>query len=145
LNQPRKLVDEALTHLRAIHQADQEKDVNAPYDGSLVGVVYGLIDLITGKGIIPTLSPGVLFSQRPRSVITPGLLSSPQPNIDDLVNVVSEFVRIFEQHESGIQPLIAQRSLPDILSGLGELSFSPKTSGEIQSRFKVQWEHVLKG
>jgi hypothetical protein len=48
------LVHRALTHLQAINTADLGADPNAPYDASLAGVVYGLLDVITSSGIWST-------------------------------------------------------------------------------------------
>jgi hypothetical protein len=54
-----ELVVKALGHLETINEADKAQDPNAPYDASLVGIVYGLMDVITLQGIVPSLSRGV--------------------------------------------------------------------------------------
>jgi hypothetical protein len=118
-------IHQALTHLRAINTADLGADPNAPYDASLAGVVYGLLDLITSSGILPFLSPGVAFAQRPRSVlIHPCPLPSTR-NGSNLCQIINELLPIVEQEGSGVQPLLNQRILPDIIAALAELSYSP--------------------
>ena len=133
-------------HLRHIHDADRTKDPNAPYDASLVGVVYGLLDFVAELGIIPSLSPGVLFSQRPRSVIVPGRLKPRRADRHLLENAIDGLVSILEDNNAGIQPLIAQRSLPDLISGLAELALRPLPlgdNGEGRATHQAQLEKVL--
>lgn len=137
-----KLVEGALFHLTAIHDADKAKSADAPYDGSLVGVAYGLIDLILLRGVAPSLSPGVLFAQRPRSVLVAEVSepSSPAPSL--LPKVITKLVSISDDNGLGIQPLVSQRALPDIISGLAELAFSPNTITPKQS-FEIQYKRLL--
>jgi hypothetical protein len=40
-----RLVRQALSHLQNINTADLAADPDAPYDASLAGVVYGLLDM----------------------------------------------------------------------------------------------------
>ncbi|KAH7414022.1 hypothetical protein DE146DRAFT_639173 [Phaeosphaeria sp. MPI-PUGE-AT-0046c] len=127
-----RFVLQALSHLQIINSADLTTDPNAPYDASLAGVVYGLLDAITFYGILPRLSPGVAFSQRPRSVLSNGTLVIADRDTSQLKGVVNVLVRILEQKGSGIQPLLSQRILPDIISALAELSFSPSYLGQNQ-------------
>jgi hypothetical protein len=120
-----RLVRQALSHLQTINTADLDADPDAPYDASLAGVVYGLLDVITSYGILPCLSPGVAFSSRPQSV-----LKSPCPVLADqdvlqLSEVTSGLIPTLDQKGSGVQSLLVQRILPDIISALAELSFSP--------------------
>jgi hypothetical protein len=119
------LVQQALVHLQAINTADLAADPNAPYDASLAGVVYGILDLITTLGILPHLSPGVSFAQRPRSVLTAVFPLPPKRQSDLLAGTIEILIPILEQKGSGVQPLLSQRILPDLVSALAELSFSP--------------------
>jgi hypothetical protein len=137
------LVDEALSHLEAINTADLVADPNAPYDASLAGVVYGLLDLITTLAILPRLSPGVAFSQRPRSVLTAVIFTPPDGNLDLLAKCVDSLLPILKQKGSGVQPLLSQRMLPDIISALAELSYSPASSEDTRRRFAKEYETVL--
>jgi hypothetical protein len=126
--EPDNLVQQALSHLQAINTADLAADPNAPYDASLAGMVYGLVDLITTLGILPHLSPGVPFTQRPRSVLTAAFGSPPSMQSEVLAGTIEIIMPIMEQKGSGVQPLLSQRILPDIVSALAELSSSPTAS-----------------
>ncbi|KAF1840694.1 uncharacterized protein K460DRAFT_389276 [Cucurbitaria berberidis CBS 394.84] len=138
-----QLVDQALSHLQAINNADLAADPDAPYDASLAGVAYGLLDLITLLGILPNLSPGVVFSQRPRSVLTVLTTVPSSRDAGFLSRVVQTLIPILEQRGSGVQPLLSQRIFPDILSALAELSFSPASNQEIQTRFNSIYEKAV--
>ncbi|KAF2189557.1 hypothetical protein K469DRAFT_658488 [Zopfia rhizophila CBS 207.26] len=142
-DQKHELIERALFHLQAINEADQAKDPDSPYDGSLFGVVYALIDLITLQGILPSLSPGVAFAQRPRSVLIP--LASVPGHRDELLlsKVIQNLLAISEQNGTGVQPLLTQRLLPDLISGLAELAFSPRTSIETRTQCQVQYEKII--
>jgi hypothetical protein len=119
------VVQQALSHLHAINSADLAADPDAPYDASLAGIVYGLLDVITILGVLPHLSPGLAFGQRPRSVLTAVCPLPCEQDAEQLSITVRELVPIFEQKGTGVQPLVSQRILPDIISALAELSFSP--------------------
>lgn len=120
-----RFVLQALSHLQNINSADLNTDPNAPYDASLAGVVYGLLDVITFYGILPHLSPGVTFSQRPQSVLSNNDVTVTDRDASQLTGVIKVLVPILEQKGSGVQPLLSQRILPDIISALAELAFSP--------------------
>jgi hypothetical protein len=126
------LVADALSHLQAINTADMAADLNAPYDASLAGVVYGLLDLITTLAIIPRLSPGVAFSQRPRSVLTAVIFTPPDGDLNVLSECLERLLPILQQKGSGVQPLLSQRMLPDIISALAELAFSPASTEKMR-------------
>ncbi|KAF1834215.1 hypothetical protein BDW02DRAFT_344277 [Decorospora gaudefroyi] len=137
------LVDEALSHLQKINSADLAADPNAPYDASLAGVVYGLLDLIATLAIIPPLSPGVAFSQRPRSVLTAAIFT-PDHNLDLLATVIEGVLPILKQKNGpGVQPLLSQRMLPDIFSALAELSYSPASTEEARSKFTQIYTNLM--
>ncbi|KAI4946143.1 hypothetical protein J4E91_007586 [Alternaria rosae] len=138
------LVEQALVHLQAINIADLAADPNAPYDASLAGVVYGLVDLITIIAVIPRLSSGVAFSQRPRSVLTAVIFTPPNHNLDALAAVMEAFLPMMEQKGSGVQPLLSQRILPDIISAVAELSYSPTSSETAKSRYSKIYEHIMR-
>jgi hypothetical protein len=137
------LVREALKHLQAINTADLAAEPDAPYDASLAGVVYGLLDLVTALGILPYLSSGIAFSQRPRSVLIATFTVSRQ-NRKLLSEAVSPLLEVLGQKEgTGLQPLIAQRSLPDLISALAELAFSPHQTEQSQSAFESAYNDLL--
>ena len=137
------LVREALEHLQVINTADLAADPDAPYDASLAGVVYGLLDLTTSLGVLPYLSYGVAFSQRPRSVlIATFTVSSQQKEL--LSKTILPLHSILEQKEgTGLQPLLAQRCLPDMIAALAELAFSPQYSQEVHSDFEPAFKDLL--
>ncbi|KAJ8110442.1 hypothetical protein OPT61_g6716 [Boeremia exigua] len=138
------LVREAIEHLQAINTADLTAEPNAPYDASLAGVVYGLLDLITSLGILPYLSKGVAFSQRPRSVLltTPAIIAGANNVV--LSTTISSMLSILDQKEgTGLQPLLAQRSLPDIIAGLAELALSPQNTQQVRIKFEPAFDKVL--
>jgi hypothetical protein len=138
-----KLVEEALSHLQAIDAAEKAADPDSPYDGSLVGVVYGLLDLITSLGILPYLSPGVAFGQRPQSVLVSTISVPPSHDENILSKVVNVVVPIFEQKGTGVQPLLSQRVLTDIISALAELAYSPRTSLQKRDLFTPVYKRTI--
>ena len=143
-----ELVKKALWHIKAINAADiAGADANAPYDASLAGVVYALLDIITLLGIVPQLSPGVAFSQRPRPVLSVSIMQAPGACGDGglLAEVIDGFLSILEQHGSGIQPLLSQRVLPDVITGLAELAFSPASNVEDRSKFANAFQKIISG
>ncbi|KAE8851827.1 hypothetical protein PTNB73_00844 [Pyrenophora teres f. teres] len=138
------LVDQALFHLQAINTADLAADPNAPYDASLAGVVYGLLDLITLLGILPRLSPGVAFSQRPRSTLSAVIYTPPNRSLDLLAKTIECLLSVMRQNGAGVQPLLSQRILPDIISALAELSFSPDSDQDIKNKYTDVYEKIMK-
>lgn len=141
----RDVTNTALAHLQAIHTADLAADPNAPYDASLAGVVYKLLDLIVVVGILPNLSPGVAFSQRPKSVLGPSAVRVTPivPGLEFLSEITWSLAAILEHKGSGVQPLLSQRVLPDIISGLIELSFSPASDQEIQTKSQYIYRKAI--
>ena len=138
------LVREAMEHLQAINAADLDADPEAPYDASLAGIVYGLVDLIAALGILPYLSPGVAFSQRPRSVLIATFTVSSRQHKELLSDTVQPLLDILGQKEgTGLQPLLVQRSLPDIISALAELAFSPACTQQDHSAFGPAYDDLL--
>ncbi|KAH6502374.1 hypothetical protein HBI55_030390 [Parastagonospora nodorum] len=119
------LVPQALSHLHAINAADLAADPDAPYDASLAGIVYGLLDVIILFGVLPHLSPGVSFSQRPRSVLAATCAVAHEKDVNQLSKAIWGLLPILEQEGLGVQPLLSQRILPDIISAIVELAFSP--------------------
>lgn len=138
------LVREAIEHLHAINTADLAADPDAPYDASLAGVVYGLLDLVSTLGILPYLSSGVAFSQRPRSVLIATFSISSSENKELLPETTRSLLAILEQTDgTGLQPLLAQRSLPDIIAALAELAFSPQQQHPAQQTFEATFNGLL--
>ena len=138
------LVREAIEHLQAINTADLAAPPDAPYDASLAGVVYGLVDLIASLGILPYLSSGVAFGQRPRSVLIATFTVSSHQHKGSLSETVASLLDILMQKDgTGLQPLLTQRSLPDIISALAELAFSPERTQQDHSTFGPAYDDLL--
>ncbi|OCK86470.1 hypothetical protein K432DRAFT_1957 [Lepidopterella palustris CBS 459.81] len=138
-----EVVKRALALLNNIHQADQARLTESPYDGTLVGMVYGLIDLLVLQGILPSLSSGVAFAQRPRSVLIPAASKLTTPDEALLVEVITNLLSVIATRGAGIEPLITQRALPDVISGVAELAFSPSGNQESCSKFQVDYFRLL--
>ncbi|KAK7193755.1 hypothetical protein DPSP01_000309 [Paraphaeosphaeria sporulosa] len=137
------LLQESLAHLQAINTAEQVAAPDEPYDGSLVGVVYGLLDLITSIGILPYLSKGIIFSQRPKSVLVVSIPVQPSPERDPLSHAIDVLIPIIALDGAGVQPLLVQRIFPDVISALAELSFSPQSSETLHSRYTPAYEKLI--
>ncbi|KAJ4296611.1 hypothetical protein N0V90_006658 [Kalmusia sp. IMI 367209] len=140
---PPRLVKESLSHLQAINAAEQGAGPDEPYDGSLVGVVYGLLDLITSMGILPYLSHGVVFGQRPRSVLVVSVPVHTSSERQPLFEAIRTLIPILDQNGAGVQPLLSQRILPDVVSALAELSFSPQTYDQAHANYRPIYERLI--
>lgn len=130
----------ALNCLRRIHEADIAHQKNTPnnaegeYDEDSRKTLYGLLDLIDIRGILPSLSPGVAIKHHPRSII-PGLnesLSAPK-DLRLLCEIISGLGEIYEDPSAGLAPLVRERILIDAITGAGELAFAPGLDDEIHS------------
>ncbi|KAF1911751.1 hypothetical protein BDU57DRAFT_85554 [Ampelomyces quisqualis] len=137
-----ELVLQSLSHIHAINSADLAADPDAPYDASIAGVVYGLLDLITSHGILPLLSAGVAFDQRPRSVIRRPDLVHRTGDMPHLAIIINDLMPIMDQKGTGLQPLLNQRILPDMISAIAELSFSPAHRGQ-HGEFGAMYDRVV--
>ncbi|KAJ4354398.1 uncharacterized protein N0V89_006134 [Didymosphaeria variabile] len=138
-----RLLQESLGHLQAINSAEQAASPDEPYDASLVGIVYGLLDLVTFTGILPHLSRGTVFAQRPQSVLVVSIPIHPSPDRRPLAQVIDVLIPILEQDGTGVQPLLSQRIFPDVLSALAELSFSPQPSGKLHAKYAPIYKRIL--
>ncbi|KAF2018805.1 hypothetical protein BU24DRAFT_418359 [Aaosphaeria arxii CBS 175.79] len=143
VSDPQSLVNQALFHLQVINTAEQAQEPDAPYDGSLFGVAYGLLDIITTLGLLPFLSPDVAFGQRPRSVLKDAISTSPSHDDEFLDQVITKLLPILNQDGSGVQPLLSQRILPDVLSALAELALSPRTKSSFHATYEPSFRSLL--
>lgn len=138
-----RLLEQSLFHLEAINTAEKTASPDDPYDASLVGIVYGLLDLVTTTGILPFVSREVVFGQRPQSVLVVSIPIHSSPDRKPLSNVVDVLVPILEQDGSGVQPLLSQRIFPDIFSALAELSFSPQVDENVHAKYTPLYNKIL--
>ncbi|KAF2447782.1 hypothetical protein P171DRAFT_382902 [Karstenula rhodostoma CBS 690.94] len=138
-----RLLQESLAHLQAINTAEQVAGPDEPYDGSLVGVIYGLLDLITSIGILPYLSSDIVFSQRPQSVLVVPIPVQSISERDPLSHAIDVLIPIIALDGAGVQPLLVQRIFPDVVSALAELSFSPQSSEKLRSKYTPAYERII--
>ncbi|KAI5301155.1 hypothetical protein KEM55_002040 [Ascosphaera atra] len=102
--------------------------------------LHALLDLISLEGIYPSLSPGVAIPLEKRviSVLPAGVVAKQdQPTPEDaskrpsaerlLALITSELGAILRDPAEGIQQLILNRSLPDIISASAEVAFNCST------------------
>ncbi|KAF2813567.1 uncharacterized protein BDZ99DRAFT_568740 [Mytilinidion resinicola] len=81
-----KAVQDALSHLEEIHDRARSHG-DALYDGALVAMVYGLIDLVVLVGIIPCIRASTISVRRPQSVLLE-IRSMPSNDIPLLQEVI---------------------------------------------------------
>ncbi|KAH7054616.1 hypothetical protein B0J12DRAFT_698216 [Macrophomina phaseolina] len=131
----------ASNHLLRIHEADIVHQQYAPsnaegeYDEDSRKTLYGLLDLVATRGILPSLSPGIATKHRPRSMIPDLRESTPNGagDIEILREIISTLSKIYEDPTAGLAPLIRERILADVVAGAGELAFSPGLEDHIHS------------
>jgi len=110
-----RLVKKALAFLLDIHQADQAEATDSSYDGMLVGMVYGLIDFIVLQGILPSLSPGVAFARRPRSVLVTAASTSTDPDYSLLREVVTNLLSAFSSRGTELLDQYVFSEFPEVV------------------------------
>ncbi|KAL1646817.1 hypothetical protein SLS58_002952 [Diplodia intermedia] len=143
----------ALDHLLHIHEADIIQQKEAPpanaegeYDEDSRQTLYGLLDLVAIRGILPSLSPGVAAKRRPRSTIpnlsdaTPG--SNKDPEL--LCEIVDGMSKMLENPAAGLASLIRERVLIDVAAGAGELAFAPDSSDDIHHKYEDIFVDIIK-
>ncbi|OJD37706.1 protein required for cell viability [Diplodia corticola] len=140
----RAVLRAALGHLLRIHEADITQQNQAPpangegeYDEDSRQTLYGLLDLVAIRGILPSLSPGVAANRRPRSTI-PGLSdATPGSNKDSdlLCGIVDGMGEMLGNPGAGLASLIRERVLVDVTAGAGELAFSPDSSDVMHQKY----------
>lgn len=142
----------ALNHLLQIHEADivqQEhaapNDGEGEYDEESRKTLYGLLDLVAVRGILPSLSPGVAAKHRPRSMI-PSLSDtapSSKRDLDLLCEIIDSFGRILENPAAGLAPMIRERILTDVVAGAGELAFSSGLADNVRSTYEKVFVEMI--
>jgi hypothetical protein len=135
-------VRKALSFLQEIHNTDQASPQDAPYDGTLVAMVYGLIDLVVLQGVRPSICSSARNNRRPQSVLVPVASTVTPRNIPLLAEVTRSFCSILSERNSGISPLIRERALSDIIFGAAELAFSPDVTVEMHSESLEQYDKL---
>ncbi|KAB2569607.1 hypothetical protein DBV05_g11714 [Lasiodiplodia theobromae] len=134
----------ALNHLLQIHEADIIQQIQAPpanadgdYDEDSRQTLYGLLDLVAIRGILPSLSPGVAAKHRPRSMIPSLRDVTPSSDKDPelLCAIVDGMSKMLENPGAGLAPLIRERALIDVVAGAGELAFAPDSGHDVHVKY----------
>ncbi|KAF2145785.1 uncharacterized protein K452DRAFT_356162 [Aplosporella prunicola CBS 121167] len=137
-----------LALLHQIHEADvsSQDQTKVPisegeYDEDSRKTLYGLLDLLAVRGILPSLSPGVAITRRPKSVLKG--LNKPaesehalQPDVGLLSEIIDGLAKFLQNAQIGLAPLVRERVLVDVLAGAGELAFSPKSNRAFNAKYE---------
>ncbi|KAL1384357.1 hypothetical protein HDK64DRAFT_302438 [Phyllosticta capitalensis] len=149
------VVGAALDHLLRIHEADianesqgRTHNTEGEYDGDSRTTLYGLLDLVATRGILPALDPGVGMKKRPKSVIS-GLT---EPNMPDrsfarnrqlLTRVIDSLSVILSDPSKGLAPLVRERISTDIVAGAAQLAFSPESDFDGQKKYRIVFQILI--
>lgn len=137
------LVEKALACLREIHNADRASPKDSPYDGTLVAVVYGLIDVVVLQGIVPSICAAARSTRRPETVLIPVAAKITPKNIPLLMGATKSLCAILSEGNSGISPLIRDRALADIIFGAAELAYSPDVDSNLRRKSLELYDTLL--
>lgn len=136
----RKIIAKALSLFSDIHEglsqsiegSSSPKPLQSP---SQQKTVDGLLDLISLEGIYPFLSQGVgvPIERRVRSVLKGGLVSKQNPKDDGathqdkslLAEICDGLYSITNGEGRGLTSSLQERTLVDLIAGLGELAYAP--------------------
>lgn len=112
--------------------------------------VDGLLDLISLEGIYPSLSPGVgiPIERRVRSILQGGvvtqLVTEAQGGGDLLVEVIDGLYPVVKEGGSGLGLALRERTLVDVIAGVGQLAFDPSESTQRrQKRYGIVFKVLL--
>ena len=133
--------------------------------------IFALLDLLVLEGIYPSLSPGVgiPIERRARSFVLPQYMARPMPTIHVqeiyrdvqlLGRVVSGLLSVLGPGEEsrsipkdwksprgypGVEGMVRERCLVDLIAGCGELAMSPETREENQAAWKEKLSKLMEG
>lgn len=102
-------------------------------------IIHGLLDLISLEGIYPFLSPGVgiPIEKRVQSVFKSGLVTRPSTTVDrennreiSLLSKICLTLSGILEDGNGLHLVLQERTLVDLIAGLGELAYSPSGTKE---------------
>ncbi|KAF2842235.1 hypothetical protein M501DRAFT_948560 [Patellaria atrata CBS 101060] len=127
------VLSQALELLQDIHNAIKEEKAN-PYrillpTGEPSSAIFQLLDLLVLEGIIPFLSLGVAVQRRPTTALPWISLSPPQDlDVDEgiLRLTIDGLLAISRETDSGLEPVLRDRIIADLIAGSAELSFFPR-------------------
>ncbi len=98
-------------------------------------IIDGILDLVSLEGIYPSLSPGVgiPIERRVRSVLQGGIVTRTSSaeagqEVKDkglLIEITESLNQIAASRTTGLGPALQERTLVDLVAGLGELAYNP--------------------
>lgn len=130
--------------------------------------IFALLDLVVLEGIYPSLSPGVgiPIERRARSFVLPQQLSAPvqvqevnqHRNIELLASVVYGLIGVFGAQDGdahgiwkspkayqGIEGMVRERCLVDLIAGCGELALNTEHEGPEQPAWRERFSGLIEG
>lgn len=143
-----RVVSKALSILSKIHHALSQESVasmslDVLQDLKCRRVIDGLLDLVSLEGIYPSLSLGVgiPIERRVRSVLQGGIVtrtssaeeSQGAKDKELLVKITENLNQIAESKVVGLRSALRERTLVDLVAGLGELAYNPSYAHEDSS------------
>lgn len=151
-----RVISKALSILLKIHHALSQEYVSSMsldvlQDLKSRRVIDGLLDLVSLEGIYPSLSLGVgiPIERRVKSVLQGGIVTrtssaeeSQRPKDKELlIKIIANLNQIAESRVVGLGSALRERTLVDLVAGLGELAYNPSyahedSSAEHASRLK---------
>lgn len=139
-----RVISKALLLLLSIHHALCQRPINSPSSDVLRDlksrrITDGLLDLIFLEGIYPSLSPGVgiPIERRVRSVLKGSIVTRISAEHGQemkdktlLIKITESLTQIATSKENGLGPALQDRTLVDLIAGLGELAYNPTNANE---------------
>lgn len=160
------VIKHTLTLLRRIHAELSERDSTAnalrlerPGERR---TIFALLDLLILEGIYPSLSPGVgiPIQRRARSFVVPSQVPAAVGRVTEIDTADTELLREIVQDLSdilqptpetagsgykGIEGMVRERCLVDLLAGSGELAFNPDLAEDSQKKWKNVFRSLTEG
>ena len=137
----------------AAHITREDGNLSAVLDKSRPRkVIHGLVDLIILEGIYPSLSPGVgvPVESRLRSSLKQGLVvkASSDSSMDEeerlhILRLIVEKLVPIVLGNSHVTPIVKERMIFDLITALGELSYSPSSINSMRDHYALRLQDVL--
>ena len=116
-------------------------------------IVDGLLDLISLEGIYPCLSSGVgvPIERRVMSVLKDGIITRTS-SVEDvqeakdkrlLVRIMADLYDVASCKTTGLVPALRERTMVDVIAGLGELAYNPVYINDISGAKHVELLEAL--
>ena len=137
-------------HRAFLSDANTQTTNNLLHSPSSRRVIHGLLDLISLEGIYPCLSPGVgiPIERRVKSVLQGGVVTQPvteaQEGKELLTEIVDGLYPVVKEAGNGLGLALRERTLVDVIAGVGQLAFEPsQTDQQGQRRHVIVFEVLL--